>query len=145
MGLRGLLGRLDRGHDPVLPQHGDRALHAGHRGECGDGLPAPVARVRAHFFTLRDTALDLARLGDRGRNHPGLGGRWQRHLVCDGRTRALRPGPLPRAGGVPDRGVDPDRAGGADLLALNRARVDGPATGGTDAARRRCAPHRLDE
>ena len=134
-GLR--LGRAGRPAHPVLPQHGDRALHAGHRRDGADRLQPVLAALGPG---LRDPDLlrqPVAGLGDQLGDAGHLPVR--RRAAVDRDRHAARhradpdpgPGGLRRAGAGPDaqgrRGAAADR--GRRDLRHRRRRVGRPAAG----------------
>ena len=63
---------VDRRDDPVLPQHGDRALHARHGGDRDRRFCALLEAVGDPVLLLRGRPEHLAGLGDRGRDDVDL-------------------------------------------------------------------------
>ena len=68
-GARAALGRPSGGDGPVLPEHGDRALHAGHRRDRRLRLRALLEALGAHLLRLRVYTQHLPRVGHERGDH----------------------------------------------------------------------------
>ena len=88
------VGRGAERDGAVLPQHGDRALHAGHRRDRGGRVRAFLEAVGRAVLSVHDPAEHVAWLGHQRRDHPGLPGGSHRRAAGDHRrARRLGRGP----------------------------------------------------